>query len=242
MIAVGRRVLVTRPEPGASETAARLADAGFVPLILPLSETFGLVAAIPDQKFDAVAITSANAVRHCPPVALERLKHLPCFVVGEATAAIARDAGLDDLHVGDGFGLSLAKIVAAELRPGTKILYLTGKVRSPDFERVLAEARIDVYAVEVYDTAEVSYTTDIFNAITSRQPIDITVVYSAFGAGVLSALMANAESSHLFDNTQFLCISRRVSDALSTIDQQRKHVSATPDEEAMFKRLAELAR
>ena len=34
----GQRVLVTRPEPGASRTATRLRAAGHVPVVLPLSE------------------------------------------------------------------------------------------------------------------------------------------------------------------------------------------------------------
>ena len=33
-----KRVLVTRPEPGASRTAARLEADGFAPIVLPLTE------------------------------------------------------------------------------------------------------------------------------------------------------------------------------------------------------------
>ncbi|TIX52492.1 MAG: uroporphyrinogen-III synthase, partial [Mesorhizobium sp.] len=36
------RVLVTRPEPGASRTAQRLLDQGFQPILLPLTETVAL--------------------------------------------------------------------------------------------------------------------------------------------------------------------------------------------------------
>ncbi|RVD11473.1 uroporphyrinogen-III synthase, partial [Mesorhizobium sp. M7A.F.Ca.ET.027.02.1.1] len=39
------RVLVTRPEPGASRTAHRLEEAGFQPVLLPLTETKALPAA-----------------------------------------------------------------------------------------------------------------------------------------------------------------------------------------------------
>ncbi|TJX45058.1 MAG: uroporphyrinogen-III synthase, partial [Mesorhizobium sp.] len=36
------RVLVTRPEPGASRTARKLEEMGFEPLLLPLTETVAL--------------------------------------------------------------------------------------------------------------------------------------------------------------------------------------------------------
>ncbi|TIW85650.1 MAG: uroporphyrinogen-III synthase, partial [Mesorhizobium sp.] len=62
------RVLVTRPQPGASRSAHRLEEIGFQPILLPLTETAALPVAaglVPDDSV-AVAITSANAVRHAP--------------------------------------------------------------------------------------------------------------------------------------------------------------------------------
>ena len=44
---MGLRVLVTRPEPGAGRTAARLQAAGFEPIVLPLSEIVRLAPALP---------------------------------------------------------------------------------------------------------------------------------------------------------------------------------------------------
>ena len=82
------RVLVTRPEPGASETAQRLEALGFLPLKLPLHEIRPLPvnAGTMPGKTAAVAVTSANAVRHAPGALLERLSGLPCFAVGETSA------------------------------------------------------------------------------------------------------------------------------------------------------------
>ncbi|TIM00109.1 MAG: uroporphyrinogen-III synthase, partial [Mesorhizobium sp.] len=79
-----RRVLVTRPEPGASRTAQRLEDLGFKPILLQLTETVALpvdadrVAA----NAAAVAVTSANAVRHAPKEISAALAGLPCHAVG----------------------------------------------------------------------------------------------------------------------------------------------------------------
>ena len=57
------RVLVTRPQPGADRTAARLQEAGFEPIVLPLSEIVAVAPALPASLPGAVAISSANAVR-----------------------------------------------------------------------------------------------------------------------------------------------------------------------------------
>ncbi|MGB5801993.1 MAG: hypothetical protein WBG88_17980, partial [Mesorhizobium sp.] len=42
---MARRVLVTRPEPGAAGTAKRLAALGFEPVLLPLTQTVALPVA-----------------------------------------------------------------------------------------------------------------------------------------------------------------------------------------------------
>jgi uroporphyrinogen-III synthase len=55
------RVLVTRSEPGASETAERLSAAGYLPIVEPVFTIEALPAEIPE--FDALAFTSANGAR-----------------------------------------------------------------------------------------------------------------------------------------------------------------------------------
>src|SRR5882757_8304646 len=73
------RVLVTRPEPGASRTAIRLEAQGFQPVLLPLTETVMLpVETKTISGVVAVAVTSANAVRHAPKELIAALAALPC--------------------------------------------------------------------------------------------------------------------------------------------------------------------
>ncbi len=91
-----RRVLVTRPGPQAVRTARRLAELGYEPVILPLTQTVALpvdVASLPD-RIDAVAVTSANALRCAPAALLARLAGERCFAVGEKTARQARSLDL----------------------------------------------------------------------------------------------------------------------------------------------------
>ena len=148
------RILVTRPEPQASRTAARLKVDGFEPVLLPLTRTVPLnVAPTPTpEPQDVLAVTSANGLRHAPRDLLEAFAQTPCFVVGRKTGAQARAAGFTNAIEGPGDALGLAEAIAhGAPRPG-RVVYLCGRVRLPAFEQVLARAGIACRTVETYDT------------------------------------------------------------------------------------------
>ncbi|URW75719.1 uroporphyrinogen-III synthase [Sphingomonas donggukensis] len=96
------RVGVLRPEPGNAATAARLIAAGLTPVRLPLFEVRACDWTPPDPaQFDALLVTSANAIRH-GGAGLAALHSLPVRAVGEATATAARAAGFRVESVGTG--------------------------------------------------------------------------------------------------------------------------------------------
>lgn len=87
-----RAVAVLRPEPGNAATAARLAELGLHAVRLPLFAVQPVAWDVPDAAaHDALVLTSANALRH-GGAGLARLKALPVFAVGAATAQAARAA------------------------------------------------------------------------------------------------------------------------------------------------------
>ena len=80
------RALVTRPEPLAERTARRLAETGWTPVVLPLTEIRPIEvdpARIPTGA-GTIAVTSANAILNAPPGLLSRISSLPCLAVGAA--------------------------------------------------------------------------------------------------------------------------------------------------------------
>ena len=103
------KLLILRPEPGASETAARARAMGLEPAVLPL---FAITKVggppIDAVRYDAVLLTSANGARHAPP----GLTALPCFAVGESTAAAARAAGFAEVRTGPCDGAAAAAMMA----------------------------------------------------------------------------------------------------------------------------------
>lgn len=229
------RVLVTRPEPGANETAARLQAVGHEAVVLPLTEIRPLPAkaAADAAAAAAVAITSANAVRHAPSALVAELAGKPCYVVGERTAEIARELGFHEARSARDVS-ALAKIVAAQLRPGGSIAYLCGRVRRPEFEAKLAESGIGAAVVETYDTVRRHWPVEAVLEAFGQKPVDAALVYSAAGAEALAALAVEPGLARLFARTRFLCLSDRIAEAVEGLAQGRASVSREPTEAALI--------
>lgn len=233
---MGRRVLVTRPQPGAEATARMLAAAGFEPIVLPLTETRGVeLAELPNgASVDAVAVTSANALRFAPTALLSACAQKPCFVVGTETAAAARKAGFAALDTGPGDAVGLAALVGTRLPAGSRLLYLCGKVRLPAFEAELARAGLLVTAVETYDTRPLGVAAKDLAAAGSGKPIDSVLLHSAESARLLSALLHDTDAGLTLAAARFCCLSSRIAAALDGIDASRIAVARHPSEQALL--------
>lgn len=120
-----RPLLVLRPEPGASATAARARELGLGVIVAPLFTVCAIAWKPPDASaFDALLITSANALRHAGP-AIAKYRQLPVYAVGAATAAAAREAGFCRVVA----GTANAEQLLAALDPDMRILHLCGEHR-----------------------------------------------------------------------------------------------------------------
>ena len=123
-----RPILIVRPEPGASDTARRVRALGLDARCMPLFRIEPIAWAAPyAANFDALLITSANAVRHAG-AGLAALAKLPCYCVGDATAAAARAAGLKVAETGNGEARALVDCMTS--CGHRKLLWLTGKDRT----------------------------------------------------------------------------------------------------------------
>ena len=146
------RILVTRPEPDNARTAAALRARGHTPVLAPLLRVEPVAAEIGPGPFAAVLITSANAVRALTAhPARARVMALPAFVVGDATAAVARDAGFASVEAAEGDAASLVRLVRARCGAASApLLYLAGADRAADLGAALAQDGIAVTLAVVY--------------------------------------------------------------------------------------------
>lgn len=142
------RVLVLRPEPGASATAERARQRGLDAVAVPLFEIEAVAWDAPeDLGFDGLLLTSANALRGGGEK-LQSLRQLPVYAVGEATAEAAREAGFDIAASGDSGVDRLLGSIDGDLR----LLHLCGEDR-----RAPEDARQGITPIVVYRAKAVEH-------------------------------------------------------------------------------------
>lgn len=236
---IGSRVLITRPEPSASLTAAKLVDLGFSPVSLPVSRTVALEFHISNQSFDALAVTSANAFRHVRDEKLASFKALPLFAVGEGTARAAKIAGFERVIEGGGDAVRLAAKLAEYLPEGAQILYLAGRERQPIFEQQVLRAKLNIQVCDVYDVEAIDYSANEIRAVFSEGPFVAVLLYSAVAATLFVEMMQKAGIE--FDaKTRLLCMSERVARALPEIWKAQVLIADHPDESGIFRLFSKL--
>jgi uroporphyrinogen-III synthase len=140
-----RRLAILRPEPGATATAQAARSLGLDPIVMPLFKVEATRWTAPDPgSLDGLLITSANAIR-CGGGELDKLRRLPVFAVGEATAAAAEEAGFTIKAAGQG-GVDA---LLASIPPTLRLLHLCG-----DRWREPRDASQTITRLPVYRSAE----------------------------------------------------------------------------------------
>lgn len=225
-----RRVLVTRPEPGASATAQRLAGQGFAPVVLPLTRIVPVEPAPLPQRVDVIVATSANAFRHPPPEFLRLLAAKPLYVVGEKTAEAANRAA--EIVAPD--AKTLTERMIANLGPSSHVLYLAGRVRGAALKDALEQAGHQVTEIEVYDAVPIAFAPGEIGTKLAGEPFWSALVYSRRGGEILSRIVAQSPAS--FDSTVFVCLSMEAGVGLENHGLDLAF-AATPDEAGMLSAL-----
>lgn len=137
-----KRLLIIRPEPGASATLAMAREMDLNAIAIPLFSVQPVPwDAVEPRDFSAIVATSANAFRHGGEK-LDSLKTLPVHAVGEATAQAALEAGFAVTTVGEGGRMELG-----ERLPVGRMLHLAGADHLP----VDAAEAVAVYASRTID-------------------------------------------------------------------------------------------
>ena len=234
-----RRILVTRPEPGASATAARLERAGFEPLLLPLTRIVPVtVDILPDPgHVDAVVVTSANALRCAPAELLGTLAAKAVFAVGDATAEAARDAGLVDVHSAAGTAADLVRLLRTGLPKGAAILHLAGRERTEGFAEAVVASGYALRTLELYSAEKIDYTAEFFCAALGNRPPSGAMVMSLRAGILLAEVLSVVEVRQRLEKTTLFCISQKVAQPLREITAARISVSDEPTEDGILRLL-----
>ncbi|MFZ1149061.1 MAG: uroporphyrinogen-III synthase, partial [Xanthobacteraceae bacterium] len=146
------RILVTRSQPRAADTALALRELGHEPIIAPLFEIELLSDVDPKTgPWTAILLTSANGLWGIASFAWDKKwQGIPVFAVGDVSAKAARDMGFVEVASAGGNVNDLANLVAARLQPPARLLYLAGEERAGDLAGALRSKNFEVDLVVVY--------------------------------------------------------------------------------------------
>jgi uroporphyrinogen-III synthase len=233
------RLLVTRPEPDATRTAAVLRAKGHEVVVAPVLRIEPVAAEIGAGPFAGVIMTSANAAQAIAGHARHReLTALPAFAVGARTAEAARRVGFASVASADGDTRELVQLIAARFAgSGGRLIYLAAEDRAGDVAGALAAHGLTVETGVIYRAVPApGFAPDLQKALRSG-PLDGVLHYSrrsaeAFLAGARAAgsLPAAMESRHY-------CISADVAAPLRAAGATVR-VAVRPDEAALVELLS----
>jgi uroporphyrinogen-III synthase len=236
-------MLVTRPEPDATDTAARLAALDIEAALFPLLSHETLQTSIPDPAgFAAVALTSGNALRALEQRgALKDFCGLPAFTVGDRTARLARDMGFTEVTSAGG---TLSDLVDLLAHAGVKgpIFYPTGRDQSGDLAKSLAPFGVMTIATQVY---AMNAATDLPEQIVGELDdgsIDAALFYSRRTAETFAKLAGEKLGRLSRLELGMLCLSETVAQPLVDAHFVRVGLADYPSEEAMMALALSFAR
>ncbi len=230
------RLIVTRPEPDDMRTGRALIRLGHEAILSPMLDiVLDAKAPIPERAYQAVAVTSSNAVRALAArVASPIAVGTPLLAVGDQTALEAKRAGFAARSAGGALD-DLAALVERELSPAAgPLLYATGEERSGDLAARLQERGFDVETAVLYRAVARNELANVAKDALRAGTVDGVLFYSQrSGAAFVLALRA-AHLAPLSAGVTCYCLSAATAEPLSGVVTGKLLIADRPDQLALF--------
>jgi uroporphyrinogen-III synthase len=223
-------VLITRPEPGATETAARVAALGFRPVLAPALMLAPRPASLP-TAVQAVVITSPAAARALP----SHLSSLPVFATGPASAEAARTSGFPRAEGADGDAASLAGLVAARCQPHEgPLLLAVGAGYGQELAAELRRRGFRVLRRVVYAAREAEALPPAASRALAEGEIAAALFFSPRSARAAMAMIARAGLADRARGIAALALSPRIASILRAWPWARIAVAEAPQQDQLL--------
>ena len=230
----GAGVLVTRPEPGAGETAERLRRLGFAPVAAPMLVIRpGAVLPPHPAAPQAILVTSGNAVPALPAA----WHGCPLLAVGDATAARARAAGFRLVESAGADATALAALVIARCRPAAgPLLLASGSGQGMPLAHALREAGFTLNRRVAYATRPSESLPPAAAAALAAGGVGAALFFSPATARRCVALLRRARLPTC--EVEALAISEAAALPLAVLPWRRIRVASHPNQDALLALLA----
>lgn len=230
------RLLVTRPEPDAARTADALVALGHIPILSPMLDIVHEPAPPLPAGCQAVAVTSANAVRALaahPDAAV--LRDLPLLGVGDRSALEARRAGFRRSRSAGGGVAELRDMILADLDPADgPVLYAAGDVRAGDLAAELGEAGFAVATIILYRSVASPCLSGAARSAIRSNAIDGVLIFSAQSAKAFVDVLGAEGLSQHFDHMPAFAISEQAAAPLAGAYKGPIRIAARPEQIALL--------
>lgn len=233
------RVLVFRPQQDAERSAQTLRERGKDPVVAPLFQILPSGEKPPKGPFDALVLTSANAVP-----ALERLPKgwrasLPAFCVGTRTAEAAGELGFS-AHSARGGRAELLALILERLPVGRRLLFVAGRDRHEDLPDRLREAGHEVTVWTAYEARAVDALPAAAAEALRDGSADAALHYSPRSAQTFLDLAGRAGLAEQARSLPQLALSAEIAAPLIAAGSDTVLVAEHPEEAALFAALDQL--
>lgn len=239
------RLIVTRPEPDATRTAHALIRLGHEAILSPMLDVVADPrAAIPERPWQAIAVTSANAVRALAERADDAVpRDLPLYAVGDRTALEAKRAGFRDARSAGGALADLVHLLAADLRPEAgPLLYAAGNAQAGDLAADMRAHGFGVETATVYQSTPRPCLAGVAVDALRSGNADGVLLYSRRSAEAFAKAVAAAGLAPLAGNVRLFCISAAAAEPLAQVAAGTPAVAEEPDQISLFALIERAAR
>jgi len=227
-------IIVTRAEPGASETLLRLEQLGYTVLRAPaLALHEQLNTPLPTASaISGLVFTSANGVRAYATQRDDRESTTWC--VGPATAEAARQAGFGTIHESVGNASDLAHFIAANSAPEDEpLLHVANAAAAGNLKRELEALGFSVAFAPLYAMHPSSVLPNAVLDLIDKNTPAIVLIHSAKGAEAFANMLGRQN----MQVAALVAISESASAPLAKLALDRTYVAAVPNEDGLLRAL-----
>jgi len=224
---------VTRAKTQGERYALKLGERfGNRALILssPLVEIEPISVEVDLNRVAALLFTSSNAVRIFSGLSARR--DIPCFCVGDKTAAVAGEAGFRATSAAGTVG-DLEKLVATQLAPNAGVcLHVRGRHVSGNIAVGLSERGYETRESVVYDQRHVPLNDEARRALGGSRPV-VVPLFSPRTAQLFAKDIKNLPLKAV----SVVCISQAVADKLRETELCNIRIARTPSATAVTREI-----
>lgn len=228
-------VLITRPEPSATQLCEVLKKRGYETLSSPslIYETRQI--GISDlSSYDALVFTSAQAIHslfdqdHSHHFDLNK----PVFTVGKNTDRTAHSYNFLNTHCADGNAQDLINLITQY--PYKNILYLCGAHISTDIRTPLKSQNISVTEAIIYEALLTNDFSEDTRTALSNDQIDVVLFFSKRSAEIFMNLITKNGYEQQLATIKCLCISDSVLEYVRNYTWKDTYSAKAPNQDSMI--------